>query len=163
MAPKNIYTIPESKFAAYHEGIRKAALARNPIPELTDKLDPKKTKGPPELHFGLALTERQLLKYAKSHHLVNSSYPDDPLDIYSCQLPALLRLREITEVDTMYIADPFLGPDGGYIMVALYSNYTMRRYKYIDEHEKEILDIVRKELKIEGQRAIWYWDCGNDW
>ncbi|KAI0058543.1 hypothetical protein BV25DRAFT_1919241 [Artomyces pyxidatus] len=133
------------RLSGYNEWLRDAILARIPIAQLAVKFDPKKTLGSPELHFGFALTQQQLLEYAVSHDLVCDMYPDDPLDIYSCQVPALHRLRKVSGVETVYIADPFQGPSPGSVMAALYSNYTTRK----------------EELNLEGC-ALWYWDAGND-
>ncbi|KAI0058553.1 hypothetical protein BV25DRAFT_1919249 [Artomyces pyxidatus] len=152
-----------SRRADYEKRRRNVIETRRPISQLTDKLDPKKTLYPPELHFGLALTQDELLAYANKHGLVEEDYPDDPLDVFSCRYPVMMCLRELTDDSTVYIAPPFVPGTVRPIMVALYSNYTRSKQKLVDEDEREVLDIIRDELNLEGQPALWYWDAGNPW
>ncbi|KAI0058555.1 hypothetical protein BV25DRAFT_1229333 [Artomyces pyxidatus] len=149
--------------ALYDERMNRGREARKPVADLPAKYDPTIAVGPPEIHFGLVLTYQALLEYANDCGLVYEDYPDDPLTTITCRLPVLLHLRALTDDDTLYISCPYMGADSGWAVVALYSNYTRRRNKFVDEDERDVLDILRRQLGLEGQPALWHWDAGNPW
>ncbi|KAI0058554.1 hypothetical protein BV25DRAFT_1919250 [Artomyces pyxidatus] len=149
------------RVALHEEYKRKAREARKPVAQLPTKYNPRLTAGPPQVHFGLVLTQQHLLDYANAHALAHTS--GKPLTTISCRLPVTLHLRSLTNDDNLYTATPYVQDGPGFIMVALYSNYSMHRHKLVEEDENEVLDILRRALKLESQPALWHWDAGNTW
>ncbi|KAI0058560.1 hypothetical protein BV25DRAFT_1229471 [Artomyces pyxidatus] len=145
--------------ARYREWMKTALQRRRHRPQLTPDIDPAFTPSPLEYHFGLSIKEDKLLEYVISKDLLDDD-DDFPVDVLTLQVHATEYLQNLTENPTLYTAAPFTEKNDD-IVVALYSNYTIRDNKYIDDHERQILDIVRKELLLEGQAPMWYWDLGN--
>ncbi|KAI0058558.1 hypothetical protein BV25DRAFT_1229329 [Artomyces pyxidatus] len=138
--------------------MKTALQRRRPRSQLTPDINPALTPSPPEYHFGLLIKEDKLLDYVISKDLLDDD--DFPLHAFTSQVHATEYLQKLTENPTLYTAAPFSEKHDD-LVVALYSNYTIRRNQYIDDHERQILDIIRKELSLEGQTPMWYWDTGN--
>lgn len=114
---------------------------------------------PPEkVHYGIGVTMDQIDDYAHKHNIHN---PKRDYTIFN--LPVVVeRLAELTDCPNLYWKIIFsLDHD---IVLAMYDNYTQRRLEMVPEDEKEVLEIIRKELAIEPEQdAMWYICITSQW
>ncbi|KAJ6584779.1 hypothetical protein B0H19DRAFT_1227413, partial [Mycena capillaripes] len=56
-------------------------------------------------------------------------------------------------------------PDGHfgqeYLVLCLYSNYNINRRRLVKEDERDVIEIIQRELGI-SESPKWYWDWMND-
>lgn len=106
---------------------------------------------PEKVHFGIGVTVDQINDYAHKHNIHKPK-----CDYTVMNLPIVTqRLAEITDCLNLYYKIAFsLDHD---IVLAMYDNYTQRRLEFEPEDEKEVLDIIRREMGAEPeQEAMWY-------
>ena len=102
--------------------------------------------------FGFGVTHRQLVDYALQVGILSPSSP--AWECSSAVFDATMHLARLAlfELDMRCIYHPTYN-----YCVCLYSNYTQQSKELVEEDEKEVLDIVRKELKIPDDDApMWY-------
>ncbi|KZV76976.1 hypothetical protein PENSPDRAFT_277263 [Peniophora sp. CONT] len=130
------------------------------------RLDPRlrvtsKNRDVPTLHFGLAFNKAQIMEFAKRHDLLDPDDKGDSPDDEACRFgTAIFDAQEYFRVHhriQVFIERPIL-PEHGY-MFALYSNHSRRKLALVKPAEKRVLDIIRAELGLGEQRALWYWDA----
>ncbi|THH06746.1 hypothetical protein EW146_g9515 [Bondarzewia mesenterica] len=145
-----------SIFLIFLRNIWREQKKKAPMSQLPDDFNVKLNPKAPKLYFGLPFNyEEHIVPYAKAHNLVYylDRYPNEinPVDT----IPAVLDYLEYCCDAKLYFKLPF-GPSlQG--MIALYSNYTMEEDHLLPDDEKEVIEIIKKELGIEIE-AKWYWD-----
>ncbi|KAI0043389.1 hypothetical protein FA95DRAFT_1563358 [Auriscalpium vulgare] len=131
-----------------------------PVATLPPECDVHYTHKPLLLHYGLGTSEKQLVAYARRHGLIAQEHRSFYLAAGLGLVPALHRLKKVANA-RLRIQYP---EDRKHtLMISLYSNYTMDDEQYEPPHEEEVLDILRQELQIEGQPAMWFFDRRNPW
>lgn len=115
--------------------------------------------GPPEkVHFGIGITIAQANDYAHKHNLVHSPKRDHII----FNVRAVVKyLAEITDCPNLYHRIVYsLDHD---IVLAMYDNYTQRKLEFVPEDEKEVFDVIRRELGVEPeQEAMWYYSMNSE-
>ena len=102
--------------------------------------------------FGFGVTYRQLVDYALQVGILTPSSPAWKHSPAAFQATMHLAKVALVELDMRSIYHPTY-----YCCVCLYSNYTQQSKELVDEDEKEVLDIIREELKIPDDEApMWY-------
>ncbi|TFY63554.1 hypothetical protein EVG20_g6262 [Dentipellis fragilis] len=109
----------------------------------------------PKLLFGFALTFSQAFAYAKRRKLKLLNEKSDPV-----LRPSFAALKTITDLDRRTGADlSYQIPrvEGFDFMIALYANLTLEDDQLEEEEEKEVIEIIQRELRI-SDPPKWYWD-----
>ena len=102
------------------------------------------------------------MRCAEKHDLFMKPQPDDPDLVYISAIPGVRVHLAKTCNAVLFYHMPFT-VTGQTCMFALYSNYTMERYQLCEQDEKEVIEILQKELGI-IEDPMWYWDrCHNPW
>ncbi|TFY82226.1 hypothetical protein EWM64_g1777 [Hericium alpestre] len=100
----------------------------------------------PLFHFGIGATMKQLHNYAVQHRLVPEKYYNDAF--YSGEIieAAVKHLDRISGVN-LYL-EGVQHPKYSWV-VARYSNYTWYHEEVNAREENKVIDLIRRELKIE--------------
>ncbi|KAI0063824.1 hypothetical protein BV25DRAFT_1837381 [Artomyces pyxidatus] len=121
---------------------------RRPMLHLREDCDPRRTKKAPVLHFGFGCSLQQLFRFSVDRGILDR-------DEYISLVDVKKYLEKVTNA-TLHIRHPISYEYD--IMIARYSNYSMEHEQYEDEHERKVLQTIQRELKIEEQPALWYWN-----
>ncbi|KAA1475278.1 hypothetical protein DENSPDRAFT_418524 [Dentipellis sp. KUC8613] len=109
----------------------------------------------PKLLFGFALSFSQAFSYAKRRKIKLLGEKADPI-----LRPSYAALKTITDLDRRTGADlnyEIPRVEGYDFMIALYSNLTLEDDQLEEEEEKEVIEILQRELRI-SDPPMWYWD-----
>ena len=106
-----------------------------------------------KLCFGFGVTRRQLVDYATQVGIVSPSP----------SAAALLATRHIEEVAEVALEmRSIYHPTYNYCL-RLYNNLTQYSEQLVEEDEKDVLDIIREELKItEEEVPMWYFQVNDE-
>lgn len=128
------------------------------VKRVNKKVAPWNGSPPEKVHFGLPVTIRQINTYARQHNLHNRKF-----DHVHFNLPGVVEhLAEITDCPNLYYKI-ILSLDHD-IVLAMYDNYTQRRLEFEPQDEKEVLEMIRRELGIEPeQEAMWCFSVNSEW
>ena len=102
------------------------------------------------------------MRHAEKHDLFLKPRPLDPDLLCISAIPGIRgHLAKMCNAMLFYRM-PFT-VTGQTSMLALYSNYTMEEYQLCEQDEREVIEILQKELGI-VEDPMWYWDrCHNPW
>lgn len=128
------------------------------IKRVNKKVVPWQGYPPEKIHFGLGVTLDQIDDYVHKNNL-----HDPKRDHIIFNLDAVAEhLAELTDCPNLYWKVAFsLDHD---IVLAMYDNYTQRRLEMVPEDEKEVIEIIRREIGIESeQEAMWYLSVNTEW
>lgn len=143
---------------------------RRPMDVLEDRFVYHRVRNrfPPTVCFGFGLAPETFVDYAKRTGLLTYidetrippclRKPDNIDWVASCD-KVWKHLRRVCDADLHYEVPIH---HTCIMMVSLYTNYTMKKERYRDEDEKEILDILREELRPTAGPK-WYWSIDNSW
>ncbi|KAI0321137.1 hypothetical protein OF83DRAFT_402509 [Amylostereum chailletii] len=131
--------------------VRKPPLAQLPL-----ELQPtKRTDNKPLLHFGFIFTETQFTDCSEKNNLVEDKWTGrrrktvalfSVVEFLCKKSRALLQYQMPLCMDTHH-------------MISLYSNFNIKRRQLREEDEKEVIEIIKKELCIEPSvEPMWWWD-----
>ncbi|KAI0309568.1 hypothetical protein OF83DRAFT_1088982 [Amylostereum chailletii] len=118
---------------------------------------------PPVLHFGIPVSFSTLQEYGarngKVHRLQHDPDGASPGTIFL----AMEHLKEECDYPlTMEI--PFWAPREYDAIISLYSNHTRAKKQIIKPHEKELLEIIKEELRVpKSTKPKWYFDTKDKW
>lgn len=119
--------------------------------------------GPVKLSFGFGVTSDTLIQYALEKKLVDPRKltEGDPEFIsyerYFAINAVIKHLERVTGAPKLYIRFP-MSPEYEY-MISLYDNYSKRVDEMDEDDEREVLDIIRKELNIpDDVPAMWWFE-----
>lgn len=119
--------------------------------------------GPVKLSFGFGVKSETLIQYALRKKLVDPRKltEGDPKVIGYERCFAIdavvAHLVRVTGVPKLYIRFP-ASPDYEY-MISLYDNYSQRVDEMDEDDEREVLEILRKELDIaDDVPAMWWFE-----
>jgi len=123
---------------------------------------------PPLLHYGVAVTERHLLKYAVWAG-EDIYMPPNNLVAYKQLHPLALDkavkvLRETCVYNHFELADPYFMTPRCEVLVSLYTNYNYRGRRLIKEGEEDVIDMLKAELDLAPKaQPRWYFDRSDPW
>lgn len=117
--------------------------------------------GPDKLSFGFGAKSDTLIEYALEKKLVDPRKltEGDPKFIgyerYFAINRVIKHLERVTGAPRLYVRFP-TSPDYEY-MISLYDNYSKRVDEMDEDDEREVLDILRKELNISDDVPAMWW------
>ncbi|KAA1475281.1 hypothetical protein DENSPDRAFT_418541 [Dentipellis sp. KUC8613] len=112
----------------------------------------------PTLHFGFPLQFDQAFEYAKRRKLKLLGENADPdLRPSFAAIKTIMDLDRRTGADLRYEIPRIEGYD---FMISLYTNLTLEADQLEKEEEKEVADIIQRELQI-SDPPMWYWDVAT--
>ncbi|TFY74086.1 hypothetical protein EWM64_g9927 [Hericium alpestre] len=112
---------------------------------------------PPVLYWALPFDTQQMLDFNERHGIPLVDVPNEKyaMRISMAVKQGMSRLRDLCELWSLKLVMPIdMKHEWG---VGLYSNYTWYDEALIPEDEKDVVEIIKKELKIE-KPPMWYYD-----
>ncbi|KAI0047579.1 hypothetical protein FA95DRAFT_1558891 [Auriscalpium vulgare] len=124
-----------------------------PFDQLPAAYDVQENPHAPRLCFGLEVTYTQFVDFAVHHHLITGP-PPPPATWVRCAKEVLDYLRDQSGGETG--AELSFALDFDKLVITLYSNSTMEEYRYSEEDEKDVIEVVQREFGTD-EPFRWYW------
>ncbi|KAI0313934.1 hypothetical protein OF83DRAFT_1139124 [Amylostereum chailletii] len=136
---------------------RKCVDKRPPIAQLPVELRPKHPEdGTPLLHYGFVIEEEDIMACAIRNNIINDETKPSQRYLFAVWGVFSFVCRETRAL--VYHRSP-LSIEHKH-MVSLYSNHSIEEDEYDEEDEREIIEIVKRELNIpESTPLMWWWDA----
>ncbi|GBE86207.1 hypothetical protein SCP_0900860 [Sparassis crispa] len=162
------YRLTPAGVEAEYQMYLKRAKERMPAPttELPDRYNLTNlnefSPRPPRLQYGIAIDFNKLESYAKEKNLLEAAARKRGVSVSSLSDYAIIsevfKALKVACNAIVYWCVPWVPEYNG--MVALYSNYTIFWEQLEEQDEKEVIDILQKELGV-TEEPMWYWDICN--
>ncbi|KAI0314623.1 hypothetical protein OF83DRAFT_424077 [Amylostereum chailletii] len=135
-------------------------LAHLPLPHLPPHLlpQPHDTRAPPLLHYGIFVTERQIVTCARRTGLVGPNRLGRT-ELVSAFPKVLAYLKRKTGV-RLSLARPLWAEHADMQIVAVCSNMNVGTEGEVGEERKRAVGVIKDEMESESE-ALWWWDWEN--